>query len=33
MVTVLTLCGRRNKQSQSPRETDDSELNFQTLQG
>jgi hypothetical protein len=33
MVTILTLCGRRNKQSQSLREMDDSESNFQTLQG
>jgi hypothetical protein len=31
MVTVLTLCGRRNKESQSPRETDDSESNFENL--
>jgi hypothetical protein len=28
MVIVLTLCGRRNKQFQSPRETDDSKSNF-----
>jgi hypothetical protein len=28
IVTLLTLCGRRNKQSQSPWETDNSESNF-----
>jgi hypothetical protein len=28
IVTLLTLCGRRNKQSQFPRETDDSESSF-----
>jgi hypothetical protein len=28
MVTLLTLCGRRNKQSQFPREMDDSESSF-----
>jgi hypothetical protein len=28
IVTLLTLCGRRNKQSQFPRDTDDSESNF-----
>jgi hypothetical protein len=28
MVTLLTLRGRRNKQSQFPRETDDSESSF-----
>jgi hypothetical protein len=27
IVILLTLCGRRNKQSQSSRETDDSETN------
>jgi hypothetical protein len=28
IVTLLTLCGRRNKQSQFSQETDDSESNF-----
>jgi hypothetical protein len=28
IIALLTLCGRRNKQSQSPRETDNSESNF-----
>jgi hypothetical protein len=28
IVTLLTLCGRRNKQSQFSRETDDSESSF-----
>jgi hypothetical protein len=30
---LITLCGKGIKQSQSPGETDDSELNFKTLQG
>jgi hypothetical protein len=32
-VALVTLCGKGIKQSQSPRETDDSESNFTTLQG
>jgi hypothetical protein len=32
-VALITLCGKGIKQSQSPRETDDSKLNFKTLQG
>jgi hypothetical protein len=33
IVALVTLCDKRIKQSQSPRETDDSESNFHTLQG
>ena len=33
IVPLLTLCGKGIKQSQYPRETDDSESNFQSLQG
>ena len=32
-IPLLTLCGKEIKQSQYPRETDDSELNFQPCKG
>jgi hypothetical protein len=32
-VALITLCDKGIKQSQSSRETDDSESNFKTLQG